>query len=329
MVERRLGRGLGSLIPESMERDKAGSRDGRRENSPASESTEGMEPGSRLHAGPELIRTDSISPNPHQPRRMFEGSALNDLKSSISRHGVLQPIVLRAHPENPGEYQIISGERRWRACKANGLETIPAVVRDSVPEGEMLELALVENLQREDLDPIERAEGYATMMSTLGLTQQQVAERVGLKRPSISNHLRLLELPKQVQDAVQRGLLSMGHARALAGVKDESLVLNLLEEAVREDLSVRVIEERARAAAKAQSDAARGATQSTNADSAERESGDKEAWEKDLERRAEANLGARVRIQNGPDYSGTIRIDYYTRDELERIMEAIAPTPTL
>lgn len=276
-----------------------------------------------------LLRVDAISPNPHQPRRIFDGAALTDLKSSIARHGVLQPIVVRPDPEGSNRYQIISGERRWRASKSNGLETIPVVVRHSVADGEMLELALVENLQREDLDPIERAQGYSTMMTTLGLTQQQVAERVGLKRPSISNHLRLLDLPQQVQDAVQRGLLSMGHARALAGVKDESLVLNLLEEAVREDLSVRVIEERARAAAKAQSQAVKGEASPDDDKRDDASDGDKEAWEKDLERRAEANLGARVRIQNGPDFTGTIRIDYYTRAELERIMEAIAPTQTL
>src|SRR5262249_13839390 len=153
-----------------------------------------------------------IRPNPFQPRRHFDEASLSDLAQSLKTHGVLQPIVVRT---SPAGFELIAGERRWRAARIAGLARLPALIRTEVSDREMLELALVENLQREDLDAIERAQGFRAMIQSLSLTQEQVAERVGIQRASVANHLRLLDLPAPVQDAVSKGLLSMGHAKAI------------------------------------------------------------------------------------------------------------------
>ncbi|MCL4144329.1 UNVERIFIED_CONTAM: hypothetical protein GTU68_005172, partial [Idotea baltica] len=180
-----------------------------------------------------------IEPNPHQPRTVFAAEGLNELRDSIAQHGVLQPVVLR---KTPSGFELIAGERRCRASRMAGLTTVPAIVREDVSDEVMLELALVENVQRRDLNALEKALGYKTMMSQLTLTQEQVASKVGLKRATVANHLRLLDLPAKVQDAVGEGLLSMGHARALLAADGEEEQVRLLEVIVREGLSVRAIE---------------------------------------------------------------------------------------
>jgi len=214
-------------------------------------------------------------------------------------------------------YELISGERRLKAAKMAELSKIPVIVHEEVSDQASLEWAMVENLQREDLDPIERAKGFQLMMSRLSLKQDQVAERVGLKRSTITNHLRLLELPSEVQEAVIQRLLSMGHAKALAGVTDSSIQVNLMEKAVREGWSVRQTERNAQAA---------GATTKTQA-SAKGASGNKgrAAWLQDGEGRLRERLGTQVVIRHRADGGGKLTISYNDTDELDRVMNTIAP----
>lgn len=285
-MERRLGRGLGSLLSEA----KGGA-----------ESRQNLD----------LTR---IRPNPYQPRKSFDAASLQELKSSIERHGVLQPVVVRLAGD---DYELISGERRWRASRLAGKTDIPAVVRTAVSDDDMLELALVENVQRRDLDPIERARGFRQMMDRLRLTQEQVASRVGLQRSTVTNHLRLLELPEDVQEAVGQGLVNMGHARALLGLRDPEAQKTLLEETVRGDLSVRVVERKVREAREAP---ARNETP---------EPTPKAPWAVELETRLRDSLGTKVRVQPGPDERGQIVIEYFDRAGLETLIGRLVPRVTI
>ncbi len=284
-MERRLGRGLGSLLSEAAP--------------------------SEPQAEVEIAR---IRPNPFQPRKSFDPEALAALKTSIERHGVLQPLVVRPAPEG---YELISGERRWRAAKAAGLKAVPAVIRNGVRDEEMLELALVENLQRMDLDPIERARGFLTMIETLGLTQEQVGTRIGLPRATVTNHLRLLELPDQIQDAVGNGLISMGHAKALMGARGMSNQLHLLADIVREGLSVREIERRVRLQGQ------------SKVVSSARSRPETAPWVAELETRIRQALGTKVRVVNHSDYRGEIVLEYFDQATLERLIDVLAPRALL
>lgn len=285
-MEKRLGRGLGTLL------------------------------GASNPENPAEIETGRIRPNPHQPRREFEEGVLRELSDSLRRHGMLQPVVVR---KVGNDFQLISGERRWRAAQLAGLTQIPAMIREAVSEDQMLELALVENLQRQDLDPIERAEGFRSLMSRLSLTQDQVAERMGLKRATIANHLRLLDLPEPVKDALGADLIQMGHAKALAGISRTQDILRLLEEAVRKSLSVREVEERVRhieSAAKL-------------TDRKPPASKVKDAWTQTLSRRLSDELGTKVAVHSGRNYQGRIVIEYFSREELDRLVDRLAPREVL
>ncbi len=186
-----------------------------------------------------VIPLDRIQVNPYQPRGQFEESALEELADSIRRHGIIQPITVRLTDKNT--YQIISGERRVRAARMAGLKEIPAYVRHTEDES-LLELALIENIQRSDLNPIEIALAYQRMIEELGIRQEEVAQRVGKKRTTITNYLRLLQLSPAIQRAILDGHLSMGHARVLAGIKDPARQVHLMERILREGLSVRATE---------------------------------------------------------------------------------------
>lgn len=191
---------------------------------------------------------EQVQPNPRQPRRAFDQEALDELANSIRQDGIMQPIVVRSAPD--GRYEIIAGERRWRAAKQAGLATIPAIVRRA-DERQTLVLALVENVVREDLNPIETARGYAALIDELDLTPTEVAEKVGRSRPAIANALRLLELPDDVLDMIARGELSEGHGRAILQVEDHDARRGLAKRAVADGLSVREVEAAARSGAKA------------------------------------------------------------------------------
>ena len=187
------------------------------------------------------IPVDMIEPNPYQPRMNFDQEALEELADSIRTLGLIQPITVRRTSEN--RYQIISGERRFRACRQAGMDMIPAYIRDTNDQG-MLEMAIVENIQRENLDPIEVAMSYQRLIEDCNLTQEQMAVRVGKKRASVTNYLRLLKLPAKIQHDLKVGLLSVGHAKVLLGIEDLKLQEYLCDLVIREDLSVRQLEDK-------------------------------------------------------------------------------------
>ena len=196
-----------------------------------------------------LIPVDMIEPNPFQPRMSFDQDALEELADSIRTLGLIQPITVRRKAD--GRYQIISGERRFRACRLAGMQLIPAYIRDTNDQG-MLEMAIVENIQREDLDPIEVALSYQRLIEECSLTQEQMAVRVGKKRASVTNYLRLLKLPAKIQHDLKVGLLSVGHAKVLLGVEDANVQEYLCDLVIKEDLSVRQLEDKIRKLAKPQ-----------------------------------------------------------------------------
>lgn len=286
-MERRLGKGLGSLL---------GTNSG---------PTEAFE-----------LDIGAIDPNPFQPRRSMDPAGLEELRDSISAHGVLQAIVVRKMGDR---YQLVSGERRWRAARLAGLDRIPATVRDVVDDSEMLELALVENVQRRDLDPMERARGFKALMEALGITQEAVAVKVGLKRATVANHLRLLELPDKVQEAVGKGLLSMGHARALLGLAQREQIEELMEQCVRRDLSVRDIERLVRERV----------ARSVGAAPEDSAAPTRAAWMAQAERRLQEALGTRVSITCDANFRGEIRVEFAEKQELNRLLERLAPSPML
>ncbi len=187
------------------------------------------------------IPAELIEPNPYQPRMAFDNDALEELAESIRTFGLIQPISVRKQPD--GRYQIISGERRFRACRLAGMEIIPAYIRTADDQG-MLEMAIVENIQRQDLDPIEVAMSYQRLMDECELTQEKMAQRVGKKRASVANYLRLLKLPTKVQHDLKEGLISTGHAKVILGIEDTHLQELLCDLVIKEDLSVRQLEEK-------------------------------------------------------------------------------------
>jgi ParB family chromosome partitioning protein len=184
------------------------------------------------------LKLKDIRPNPYQPRKHFSEEAIQELKESIIQHGILQPIIVRKSIKG---YEIVVGERRFRAAKAADLEVIPVVVRD-LTEQEMMELALLENLQREDLTPIEEAQAYQSLIEQLELTQEQLAKRLGKSRPHIANHIRLLSLPETVRLFISEGKLSMGHGRALLGLRKKEKLNVVVEKVLKEQLNVRQLE---------------------------------------------------------------------------------------
>ena len=180
-----------------------------------------------------------IEPNRDQPRKQFDPAGLAELADSIKQHGILQPLVVRPLPE--GGYQLVAGERRWRAARMAGLSQAPVVVKE-LDDAQVLELALIENLQREDLNPMEEAAGYQELMDRFGLTQEQVSAKVGKSRPVVTNALRLLGLPEPVRALLEAGKLSAGHGRALAGLEEAEPICQIAQEAVKKNLSVRQVE---------------------------------------------------------------------------------------
>ncbi len=288
-----LGRGLNSLIP--------------------GETPEGG-------SGSESLRElaiDAIEPNRYQPREHFDEERLNDLAASIREIGVLQPILVRA-TEEPDRFELIAGERRWRAARRAGLTTVPAIVRE-VEDLHALEQALVENLHRQDLNALEEAAAYQQLMEDFGLTQEQVAQRVGRSRSSVANILRLLQLPPTVQRLIGEDRLSAGHAKALVGVRDRVAQERLAQRAVQEGLTVRQVEELARALTADPPSAVPGGGGSTpKPRPAARDAGVLE-----LEELLSEQLSTRVRVELGQRH-GKVIIEFADLDDLERIYRAMA-----
>lgn len=265
------------------------------------------------HEDGDLIEVDveSISPNPQQPRWDPVDSTLDELAASIREHGLLQPLIVS---RSAGGYVLIAGERRWRAARMAGLRTVPVLVKEATPR-ERLEMALVENLQRRDLSPLEEATAYRQLMEEHGLTQEAVAARVGRSRPSVANRLRLLSLPPAARDALSRGEITEGHARALLACPSVADQLDLLQEIVLHGLSVRQAEELARRRAAAAPEPPAVALPPRVAAPPDRDV----AWLEDQLRQA---LGTRVQLFRGRR-GGKLVIYFYSEEELQGIYEAI------
>jgi len=301
-----LGRGLGALIrddvPPPTGEVPASAREAAGADAPPAPDAAGAEAGS-----PRQIPVDRIDPNPEQPRRVFDPDQIERLASSLRRHGVLQPVVVRRAPGD--RYELVVGERRWRAAQAAGLAALPAVVAD-VAGADRLELALVENVQRRDLNPIELALAFRALADA-GATQEQIGARVGLDRSSIANHLRLLELPRELQQDVETGLLSMGHAKALLQLSNPERRRHLRDRMVREGLSVREAERLARAPGPAgDGRRTRSAAQAPGG-----------RLHPDLQRVVDLlrdRLKTRVRLQ-GDARRGRIEIEFFGPEDLQRI----------
>jgi ParB family chromosome partitioning protein len=290
--QRGLGRGLGALLASSSTSDDISAAIGDHETL--------LE-----------IPIDQVHVNPNQPRKLFDSNALQELAGSIKTSGVIQPVVVR---RVSGAYQLIAGERRWRAARQAGLDRIPAVVRDAT-DAESLEMALVENLLREDLNPLEEAEAYQKLLAQFGWTQEELAHRIGRDRSSIANSLRLLRLPELLQADLRGGRLTMGHALALLSLTSAADQLRLREEILAHSWSVRATEQSARAV-----EAASGTPRRPKA--ARRRSPELVSVEDALQRA----LMTRVRI-TGTERAGTIHVAYANAEELERLTELMGARP--
>ena len=278
-----LGRGLEALIP--------------------------TEPDSGEHPTYLEVPVENIKPNPDQPRSRFDDATLEELAASITEVGVLQPVVLSRHDD--GTLYLIAGERRWRAARKAGLSTIPAVVRGSTGDTTLVE-ALVENLQRQDLTPLEEAHAYKQLLENTGMSQDQVAERVGKSRPAVSNTLRLLQLPGTVQRMVDSGALTAGHARALLGLQDEKYVVYLAEKASGDGWSVRQIE-----------DAVRDRREMEEPVVARKVKEVRPVEIIELEKRLSDRLDSKVKI-NYRNQKGRVEIRFSSLEDLERIYRTLS-----
>ncbi|HUP38819.1 MAG TPA: ParB/RepB/Spo0J family partition protein [Vicinamibacterales bacterium] len=277
-----LGKGLSALIPDM--------------------------PEVRVGSAPTEVDVDQISPNEHQPRHRFEDARLDELAQSIKANGVIQPIVVR---KVDGGYRIIAGERRWRAAQRAGLTRVPVVIKEVAAgsDAQLLEMALIENIQREDLNPIDQAAAYERLSTDFQMTQEQIAAAVGKDRSSIANHMRLLKLPEEVRAEVSTGRLSMGHARALIGITDESSQRQIAREVIARNLSVRETE----AMVKRVGADGPAATKTVSAPVTD-------VHTRAAEDKLKMALGTRVRI-NRRGKGGRIEIDFGSEDELQRLYE--------
>lgn len=251
------------------------------------------------------ISIKDIKANPFQPRKIFDQSALEELAQSIKEHGILQPIIVR---KKRVKYEIVVGERRFRAAQLAGLIEVPAVIRE-LDDAQMMELAILENLQREDLSPIEEAEAYQSLLEALKLTQDQLSQRLGKSRPHIANHIRLLSLPKDIQQYINDGALTMGHGRTLLGLKNKKQIPLVAEKVIKQHLNVRQLEE---------------LVQSLNEDVSRetKNKGKKDIFLEEKESQLRDYFGTNVLIKKTKN-KGKIEIEFFSEDDLERILELL------
>ena len=252
----------------------------------------------------EEISIEECRPNPYQPRKTFHADAIEELKDSILEYGIIQPLLVRKSLKG---YEIIVGERRYRAAKEAGFSTVPVVIKD-LTDHKMMELALLENLQREDLTPIEEAHAYANLITELGITQEELSKRLGKSRSHIANMVRLLSLPDQIVAYINNGELSMGHGRALLGLKDKEHIISVVTRVRKEKLNVRQIE---------------ALIQQLNAKPTKKEKEpEKDIFLQERESVLRDRFGTSVNIQRGKR-KGKIEIEFYSDDDLERIIEVL------
>ena len=268
-------------------------------------------PESKKGAG-EMLRISDIEPRRDQPRKTFEREALQTLADSIAEYGVLQPIIVRENADAPGMYEIIAGERRWRASKMAGLSEIPAIVFDG-DELKAAQVSLIENIQREDLNPVEEALGYGALIERFGLTQDQVAKQVGKSRSTVTNMLRLLELPEEVLELLKNGDLSTGHARSLLALEDEQDMIDLASRIIARGMSVRETE----AAVKRMND-----LRNAEDEPEEKEHVQIKTHMKELERRAMSSLGRKVRISRS-SRKKVVELTYDDDEDLEALLKSL------
>ncbi|MBD3288457.1 ParB/RepB/Spo0J family partition protein [candidate division KSB1 bacterium] len=283
MAVNRLGKGLRALIPE---------------DAPEEEKQ-------RLETMREL-EVARINPNPFQPRQEFDEDALDELKQSIAEKGVIQPITVRRFGNG---YQLIAGERRLRAVSSLGLEYIPGYVLDVESDEDMLELSLIENIQREDLNPIDIAMGYKRLLTECSLTQEQVAQKVGKDRTTVTNFLRLLKLPNEIQSSLVRKEINMGHARAIITVDEKDLQLEIWKKLLKNNLSVRKVENLVRQ------------VKNKTTEKKPSEKKEKPFYLLEAENRLQEVLGTKVSINQSGKKGGKIEIEFYSEEELDRIIE--------
>jgi ParB family transcriptional regulator, chromosome partitioning protein len=252
------------------------------------------------------IPIKELRPNPYQPRKVFQQEAIDELKESILEHGILQPLVVRKSIKG---YEIVVGERRYRAAKEAKFETVPAVVR-VLSEQQMMELAVLENLQREDLNPIEEGIAYQTLMEKLKFTQEEVAKRLGKSRPHVANHIRLLSLPAKIQELISQGKITMGHGRALLGLRQKAKLPALVEKIITESLNVRQLEK---------------LIQQLNENvprETKKPEKKKDVFLQEREHSLRERFGTTVNIKQSKN-KGKIEIEFFSQEDLERILEML------
>lgn len=253
------------------------------------------------------LKIMDIEPNRDQPRKIFDEDALAELAGSIAKHGVIQPLLVRPMPD--GSYQLVAGERRWRASRMAGLTEVPVVIKE-LSDDEAMALALIENLQREDLNAIEEAQGIKALMDTLSLTQDEAAERVGKSRPAVANALRLLKLPDSVIALVSDGKLSPGHARALLGFKDEQDIIETADLIIEKGLTVRDVEKLVK--------------KRNKEPKAEKPAARRASYYDEVELALTDFLGRKVKVGTKPGKeSGVLEIDFFDKDDLTRLADAL------
>lgn len=284
-----LGKGLDSMIP-----PKATSRatkDSLKNESQISKT------------GETILKINEVEPNKKQPRKFFNEEALQELSESIKQHGIVQPLVVAKKDDY---YEIIAGERRWRAAKLAGLKEVPVVIKDYSPQ-EIMEVALIENIQREDLNPVEEARAYENLIKEYNLKQEELAQRVSKSRSAITNSLRLLKLSDEVLDMLMEETISSGHARALLALKDKDQQLQVAEKIISDKLSVREIEKIVK-------------TINNPAKKTQKKELKNDFVYRDIEEQLKQTIGTKVRINRRSEDKGKIEIEYYSQDELEKIV---------
>ena len=306
MAKKGLGKGLGAIFGEDVVKENKEETEKKAKAKAEAKAAEEMDEKGRIL----MLKLDLVQPNKEQPRKTFDEEKINELAESIKNYGVLQPLLVQ---KNDSFYEIIAGERRWRAAKAAGLKEVPAVLKEYSKQ-EAMEISLIENVQRADLNPIEEALGYRQLIDEFGLTQEEIAVRVAKSRTVITNTMRLLKLDEQIQNMLVQGGITSGHARALLSLEDIQMQLKAAKEILDKKLSVRETERLVKRLQK-----------ETSGEKKEEKKKDETLAliYQDLEDRMKSVMGTKVSIHNKDKNKGRIEIEYYSEAELERIVEMI------
>lgn len=306
MAKKGLGKGLGAIFGEDVVKENKEETEKKAKAKAEAKAAEEMDEKGRIL----MLKLDLVQPNKEQPRKTFDEEKINELAESIKNYGVLQPLLVQ---KNDSFYEIIAGERRWRAAKAAGLKEVPAVLKEYSKQ-EAMEISLIENVQRADLNPIEEALGYKQLIDEFGLTQEEIAVRVAKSRTVITNTMRLLKLDEQIQNMLVQGGITSGHARALLSLEDIQMQLKAAKEILDKKLSVRETERLVKRLQK-----------ETSGEKKEEKKKDETLAliYQDLEDRMKSVMGTKVSIHNKDKNKGRIEIEYYSEAELERIVEMI------